>query len=247
MNRDAFIEIQQMQLQHWWYRGRYKIIDSVIRTLDLHKDAKILEIGCGTGANISLLSGFGAVTALEIDNEARKYASQFSGINVLNGWLPDGLDCIAGQRFDLICLFDVLEHIENDELSLNVLSNYFLNENDRKGKLLLTVPAYQWMWSKHDERFSHFRRYSKFELYKKLEDTGYKINYIGYMNTILFPLMLLGRLFDKFCDNQDHGMKVPPSYINNLMFAVYSLEKSMIPKISLPSGGSVIAVCESKR
>ena len=195
-----------------------------------------------------MLEKHGKVTAIEIDDEARQYASQISGINVLSGWLPDGLFNINQNGYDVICLFDVLEHVQDDSTALNNLKNYLkYNDGGSIGKLIITVPAYQWLYGHHDKNLSHFRRYSKSELCSKLLDNGYKIKYAGYINTFLFPLMLLGRLFDKLSISRDSGTSTPPHWANELLARVFSFEKTLIPKHVMPFGGSVMVICEANK
>lgn len=243
MNKNAFSQMKNTQMEHWWFRGRREIIGKVILSLNLPHNAKIIEIGCGTGGNLQWLTRFGDVAALEINKDAREYAASISGIDIHDGWLPDGLSCIKGKTFDLICLLDVLEHVADDEQSLRNLKNHLSFAQPAKGKLLITVPAYQWMFSQHDKELSHFRRYSKTDLSDKLIEAGYKINYIGYMNTMLFAPMLLSRLTEMFLDTRDIGTGIPTPLLNGFMFRIFSFEKLIIPKISLPFGGSLIAVC----
>ena len=244
VNKSAMAAMQNIQDNgHWWYEGRYAVIQHIIMSLHLPKDTQILEIGCGYGSNLHILANFGKVEALEINDEAREYAHNISGIDVYKGWLPDGLESVKGRHFDLICLLDVLEHVKDDNAALRNIRNYIKEE----GKFLLIVPAYQWMWSKHDEKNSHFRRYSKQELRGQLQDAGYTIDYIGYMLTFLFPLMLLARLFDRFSKDADSGMSVPPYFLNSFLSWVFSAERFLIPRFSLPFGGSVVAVCRRKK
>lgn len=244
MDRNAFDEMKLTQDSHWWFKGKKTILEKLLISLCLPSNAKILEIGCGTGSNLALLSKFGTLTALEIDGDARKYATQLSGLTVLDGWLPDGLFNILNKSYDLICMFDVLEHIKNDDDALIALRNHLISDRDREGKLFVTVPAYQWMYSKHDKKLSHFRRYSRSDIDIKLQHAGYKILKSGYMNSLLFPLMLAGRLMDKISRDKDRGAKVPPAIINKFLFNVFSAEKNWISKITIPFGGSVFAISQ---
>lgn len=243
MDKNAFDEMKQTQDKHWWFKGKRAIIEKLLKSLNLPTNGQILEIGCGTGGNLTLLSKFGNITALEIDEDARLYASGFSGITVLPGWLPDGLDNIKNKKYDLICMFDVLEHVEKDiEGLINIKS--FLKDTEGQGSLFITVPSYQWLYSEHDRMLSHFRRYSKKELRLKLEQAGYQVKVIGYMNTLLFPFMLLTRIASLVSEEKNYGTKMPNKIINRLLFHIFSIEKILLPVFSLPFGGSIFAVAK---
>jgi 2-polyprenyl-3-methyl-5-hydroxy-6-metoxy-1,4-benzoquinol methylase len=140
-----------------------------------------------------MLSRFGNVTAMERDDYAREHIPSDVEAEILKGWLPDGLSSINNKKFDLICLFDVLEHIKEDVQSLVILKDYL----KPGAKLLLTAPAYPWMFSTHDANLGHYRRYTRRELLLKCKNTGYKIRYAGYMNMFLLPFMILIRFIDK--------------------------------------------------
>ena len=156
MRESEFHEMANMENSHWWYVGRRSILQSFLSKLNLSNEAKILEIGCGTGANIELLNKFGSVSILEPNKFALNYLDKkkLKIANIKIGDCPN--DLIYKKKFDLVCLFDVLEHIDEDERTLNKISN-ILKLN---GYIFLTVPAYQWLWSGHDERLMHKRRYN---------------------------------------------------------------------------------------
>lgn len=245
MDKNAFEEMKLTQDSHWWFKGKRAIIEKLLIYLNLPSNARILEIGCGTGSNLNLLSKFGTVTALEVDDDARRYASELSGMSVLPGWLPDGLNSVKDRKFDLICMFDVLEHVEKDVEGLIKIKD-ILADSQNKGKLIMTVPSYQWLYSEHDKKLSHFRRYSKKELKLKLREAGYRVNVIRYMNTLLFPLMLLARLTSLVSGGKDYGATTPNNTINKILFNIFLIEKILIPKVPMPYGGSIYAITEIK-
>jgi len=121
---------------HWWFVARRAIVDRLIRTqVAPRPDARILEAGCGTGGNLTMLARHGTVEALEYDGEARAFASERGVARIEAGMLP-GTIGFGDQRYDLIALLDVLEHVEEDRASLAALRAYPV---DRAGRALALV------------------------------------------------------------------------------------------------------------
>ncbi len=192
MELDAYRNLAATEDEHWWFCGRRAIAEAVIRGLDLPKHANILEIGAGTGGNIAMLKRFGEVQAVEMSVLARQIAREKTGRDFLDGYLPDNVPVPAGS-VDLICLFDVLEHVAEDEASLVAMRGLLKPE----GKMVLTVPAHQWLWSTHDVGLHHHRRYSRNLLKTRIEKAGYSLEKLTYTNAALFPLAALARLADR--------------------------------------------------
>ena len=140
------------------------------------KHARIFDVGCGTGDNLGFLAAHGRVTAMEKHDTALAYARARNIGNVYEGNLPDGIPDEVGGDYDIIVMFDVLEHIEDDARCLSIL----LEHAKGKGKLILTVPAYRFLWSNHDVIHHHKRRYTSANLRKALEANGWRVNYISY-------------------------------------------------------------------
>ena len=193
MRREDFSEMAETQESHWWFKGKRRIINKLINKRVFNgTPMKILEVGSGTGANLPVLAQYGHVTAMELDDYARSFINERENISVVKGFLPDGLEAVDGKKFNLVCVFDVLEHVKEDSKALQALKN--LLDND--GKILITVPAYQWLYSVHDKNLGHYRRYTRKNLLELCEKNGLKILYSGYMNTFLFPLMMIARFAD---------------------------------------------------
>jgi SAM-dependent methyltransferase len=235
---DKYSEMSQIEGHHWWFTGRRFLLHSVLEDLQLDENTTILDIGCGTGGNLSMLQQFGTVYGAEMDDFSRDYARQTTGVEVEYGKLPDNIP-FAEKQFDLICLFDVLEHIEYDIDAMAALTSR-LKEG---GQIILTVPATKWLYGDHDKMFHHFRRYSLPEINEKILDSGLNPLEVSYFNTLLFPLAVLARLLDMISfGGNSTGMNTPPQYINKLLYKIFISEKRILKKSWFPFGLSLIAI-----
>lgn len=240
MNPDAYLEMADTEVRHWWFSGRRAILAHLIAAFDLPTNARILEIGSGTGGNLQMLSSFGQVSALEMDATARSIASEKTGgrFDIRPGFCPTDIP-FAGEKFDLICLFDVLEHVDEDVETLIAVKG-LLAEG---GRVLVTVPAYRWFWSAHDVFLHHKRRYSATELNQKIAASGLHPIKISYFNTILFPFAAIVRLKDRLLRiSSASGSRVPPAPINQLFTTLFSGERFLLAKMNLPFGVSLLGV-----
>jgi 2-polyprenyl-3-methyl-5-hydroxy-6-metoxy-1,4-benzoquinol methylase len=247
MSPDAYVEMAGTQATHWWFVARREILRSQISRLNLPPNADILEVGSGTGANLDLLADFGKVVALEMRPEAIALAQQRCGgagkqISMKQGTCPQDLPALS-QKFDLICLFDVLEHIEQDSESLAGLSA-LLKPN---GTLMLTVPAYQWMWGPHDVHLHHKRRYSKRSLSARCAHAGLSVLRMSHFNTLLFPIAVLGRMIEKMTGKQTSATQTPPAPINALFTRLFALERHILNRLQLPFGLSLLLLARANQ
>jgi len=187
-----------------------------------------------------MLSSFGKVSAMEMDPTARKISLQKTDglYDIRLGACPSGIPFV-NVRFDLICLIDVLEHIEEDVETLVAVKS-LLSE---RGRILITVPANRWLWSSHDDFLYHKRRYSVSELRKKAAESGLSINKLSYYNTFMFPLEAIVRLKDKIlAKSSASGTKIPSSIINKSLMKIFSAERYLIRLFDLPFGVSLFCV-----
>jgi SAM-dependent methyltransferase len=220
---------------HWWFSGRRRIIETVLHSLSLPSNPKILEVGCGTGGNLSLLSHYGEVYGVEQDTFARNYALNRQIAPILPGSLPYDIP-YQDNFFDLIVLLDVLEHVEEDGLSLVQLHKKL----KPGGYLLITVPAFPALWSAHDEAHHHKRRYTLKTLGPIVREANYKIIFHSYMNTILFPIIAGLRVIKQSRGNDDLFM--PPSILNYLLYKTFAIERHLLKLVSLPFGTSLLVL-----
>ena len=238
MERIVYDRMAELDERHWWYRARRDVLGELIRRrISLPDDARLLEVGCGTGHNFQMLRPFGRLDALEVDDEARAIASRRLGHAVMDAPLPE-LVGVPTAAYDLIAMLDVLEHIEDDRAALKGLAAR-LRPN---GRLLITVPAHPWMWSAHDEVNHHKRRYTRRTLRAAVEAAGLRLEMLSWFNSLLFPLAAAARVAGRITGKQDSDDTLPPAPLNRLFEAVFGLERYAIGRVPLPPGVSLAAI-----
>ena len=238
MERIVYDRMAELDERHWWYRARRDVLRELIRRrIELPAQARILEVGCGTGHNFQMLRDFGRLDAIEVDGEAREIASRRLGHAVMDAPLP-GLAGVPARSYDLIAMLDVLEHVDDDRAALKALA-----ERLRPGgRLLITVPAHPWMWSAHDEVNHHRRRYTRRSLKAAVRDAGLKLEMLAWFNSLLFPLAAAARVAGRITGKEDSDDKLPPAVVNRLFEWLFGLERYAIGRVPLPPGVSLAAI-----
>ena len=238
MDAQVYLRMAELDKRHWWFVARRRILRSLIeRKVRPPKEARILEIGCGTGHNLGMLSEFGALEATELDAGARELASSRLGRAVAEAALPD-LSMFPASSFDLIALLDVLEHVENDATALAAIRSRL----KVGGKLLVTVPANRWMWSAHDASHHHHRRYTKRQLRDAATNAGLRIDLLSHFNTLLFPPIAAARLAGKLLGRDRADDSIPPGPVNGILRGIFELEAPLVGRVPLPFGVSLVAI-----
>jgi SAM-dependent methyltransferase len=241
MERTVFNRLDQLEGQHWWFAARRKILKNVISQFAPKKsDLRLMEAGCGTGGNLQMLSSFGKLEAFELDDQARDIAKGKLPMDIKSGMLPDQVPYKDGS-FDVVVAFDVIEHVEKDIESLAKLGQQLAPG----GRLVMTVPAMPWLWSKHDETHHHYRRYTSASLNEALLKAGLKPVRISYFNTLLFPMIAGLRLARKvfgITESADDAMPSPA--VNGVLKSIFGFESNWVGKVSMPVGVSLLAVAQ---
>lgn len=220
-------------LKHWWFQGRKRIIKNSIISAIGKKKIKILDFGSGSGVNLNMLANFGIVHIYEPHIKTKKFLkSKYSkkGFKILNR--------LGNNKYDLIVLADVLEHIKNDKIQIRKIINN-LNKN---GKILITVPAFPILFTKKDKILKHYRRYRMNQL--KNVFNKFKIIKLSYFNFFLFFPISIILIFTKVFNINfiDKVEKKPPGFINSTLYFLLYLESIFIKYIDLPFGISILGV-----
>jgi SAM-dependent methyltransferase len=156
MDKNYYKKYYTLEREHWWFTARAKIIMTHIRRIFSHQtDLNILNIGAATGYSSELLQQFGAVTSVEFDEDCYNFTRNVVKIPIQQGSIL-ALD-FPDNTFDLVCAFDVIEHVEDDRLAVSEMRRVA----KKGGVMCVTVPAFMFLWSEHDVVNHHFRRYTQ--------------------------------------------------------------------------------------
>lgn len=242
MDRQNYITMAAVQERHWWFRGKRAILRRVFARLKLPKGSPILDAGCGPGPNLQLLTHWGRVWGMEYDNYALEHAKKLSDATLAQGVLPHDIP-FPGQKFHLVTLLDVLSCIESDKDAIQALADRIVPG----GWLVITAPAYNFLWSSHDVASHHYRRYTIASLRDAVVPSGLTIYFSSYFNTILFLPIFLVRIMKRWLpllEGDDSGV-VPFRPINYLLYGFLRLESMLLGYgWALPFGVSVLLVAQ---
>lgn len=199
---------------HWWFIERRNLLREWASQLST--ETSLLDIGAGVGTQSRLLKDeFGFhVIAVEQSTYGSKKCREKGLETLQENAIKLSLD---NETVGAVIAMDVLEHVEEDVLALSEIHRVLKAD----GIFFITVPAFQFMWSKHDEAVKHVRRYSKREIYNKLQGSGFLVTNFRYWNSILFPIALIKRLFEL----GESDLNMPPRTINYILTRVIRIER----------------------
>jgi SAM-dependent methyltransferase len=244
---DEYVRIEDT---HWWFRGRRKIIATLLRPY-LRPPARIIDIGSGGGAVAQALLEFGSVTACDIDVRCAASVARRPGMSFAYG-TAEAIPFADGS-FDLVTAFDVLEHLDDDARALREMSRVARPD----GLVAVAVPAYGWLWGRQDEISHHRRRYTGRSLRLAFTAAGLVPRRLTAFNTILFPGIAAVRITRRVAQRLFGGGQTPdpaglqsdfsmtkPGRINDLLAATFSAEAALLGVVDLPIGVSLMAIAQ---
>jgi len=239
-DQDEFERLAEVEPNSFWFRSRNKLIVEFIRKYFARAES-FLEVGCGTGfvlsevaRNVNTLSIYGS----ELSPEGLAFAARRApGAQLFQ---MDALKMPFEAEFDLIGMFDVLEHIESD----NVVLQQTYKSLKPGGGVIVTVPQHMFLWSYRDEMAGHFRRYSKGELLGKMENVGFKFVAATSFVSFLLPAVFASRFMVKARSNEQAAKELTaPAPVSLALDAVLGLERALIRLgFTFPMGGSLLMV-----
>ena len=236
MQQDVYARHIENEKKHWWFSARREIVYSFLKKIKKKKNFTILDFGSGSGTNVEMLSSFGKVDLFEKNLKARlhlKYRFKKKNIKIINK--------IKKKNYDFILVADVLEHIRDDKKAIKEFLQYLRKD----GHILITVPAFNFLFSSKDKALKHYRRYRTSDITDLLKKY-FQIKKISYFNFFLFIPIALSIFFMKLKKEKfiDFAETTPFYPINFILKKIFYIEKFFLRFIKFPFGISIIALAK---
>lgn len=240
---------RQVEDKSFWCRSRNRLIGSLVDRFLGGRPARMLEIGCGIGGVLAELATHSnlSLTGSEIYLHGLRYARE--RLPQIEFIQLDATTMSFREAFDVVGAFDVLEHIEADETAMARVRDALAPD----GLFLVTVPQYPSMWSRLDELVHHKRRYTRAGLTAKLRSSGFDVLYVSSFVCVLFPFMMAARLRPRKASHEDESRQFQnevqlPGVLNRFFDVMMRIDEAAVrARLSLPFGGSLVAVARKAR
>jgi SAM-dependent methyltransferase len=244
VNPDEYRLMYSLEEEHWYFKGKRRIVADLIgRHLTNRAEPHILDVGCGTGRMAEDLSALGDLVALDPSSEATAYTRSRGFFSVAQG-SAEALP-FENESFDLVTALDVIEHVQHDDMALSEMARVL-----RPGGIaVITVPAFMFLWSGHDEALHHKRRYRKPELAGKVSKAGLQVQRCSYFNAVFFPAVAAMRISRRYLGIDRHTSdtnQLPAKWLNKLLLGVISAEMKVLRYLDLPAGVSLLCLAVKK-
>lgn len=239
MQQHTYAIMDRVEDSHWWFVGRRAILETFLRAIvaKLPKTAspkRFLDIGCGTGANLEMLSQFGTAEGVDVSDEALEFCRR-KGLTVRKG-LAEDLPYADGE-FDVTTALDVIEHLDDDVAGLKEM--YRVTRSG--GYSLIFVPAFMWLWGVQDDISHHRIRYTRRQIVERIEAAGYKVERASFANLTFFAPILGGRLIMKATGiKPESENNITISGLNGVFGKIFSSERFWLERFNLPLGVSLV-------
>ncbi len=251
MQQHTYAIMDRVEDSHWWFVGRRAILESFLRTIvdnvsstlaspDADKSVRppfrILDVGCGTGANLEMLAQFGSAEGVDVSDDALEFCRR-KGLTVQKG-LAETLPYEV-ESFDVTTALDVIEHLDDDIAGLKEMHRV----TKTGGYSLIFVPAFMWLWGVQDDISNHRIRYTKKQIVERLETAGYTVERATYANFTFFAPILGGRTIMKLTGiKPESENNITISGLNGIFGKIFSAERHILSKVNFPFGVSIVIV-----
>jgi SAM-dependent methyltransferase len=243
MEQHTYSIMYEVEGKHWWFAGRRHIIAGFVERAcrDLGKlRPRILDVGCGTGANLQMLSRFGVAEGVDVSVAALNFC-RARGLAEVKQGAAESLP-YEDAAFDLVTGLDVVEHLDDDIAGLKEMRRVLRPG----GRAVLFVPAFMFLWGVQDDISHHRRRYTLPELKLKLREAGLTVERATYANLTFFAPILIGRLLMRLIGWRPASENnITISALNGLLGRIFSVESWWLRRLNFPFGVSI--VCVAKR
>jgi SAM-dependent methyltransferase len=239
----VYRELYEMEDRHWWFRSRRRLVWGLLRRTGVRPSPRILDAGCGTGRNLVEFGALGEAEGVDFSDDAVAFCHQ-RGLHGVRKARVEQLP-FPDRRFDLILATDVIEHLDDDRLALTELRRVAA----LGARLIVTVPAYNWLWSPHDESHHHRRRYTLRQLRGRVAATGWEPLAGSYYFTALLPAVAAVRALRKRRPRQNgrSDLALTPSRLNGVLEWPGRIEATLIERgVVLPAGLSIGVACAAR-
>jgi SAM-dependent methyltransferase len=235
----------RVEQSHWWYTGRRKILSEFVEEICRRvtdRRPRILDVGCGTGANLLMLSEYGEAEGVDVSEDALAFCRE-RGLDKVTLGAGEELP-YEDATFDLVTAFDVVEHMDDDLAGLREMRRVLRPG----GRVLLFVPAFMFLWGLQDDVSNHRRRYRLPELRRVLEQAGFEIERTTYANiTFFLPILLMRQLMRVTGVKTDSENNINVTALNGVLGSLFGAESWFLKRMNLPFGVSGLCVARVKR
>jgi SAM-dependent methyltransferase len=240
MEDQAYLDDYEMEDRHWWFRSRRRVIWALLERAELPPSPRILDAGCGTGRNLVEFGRLGPAEGIDVSARVVEFCRQ-RGLEGVREGVVEELP-FEDDRFDLIFATDVIEHLADDGRALDELGRVAAPD----ARLLITVPAYKWLWSEHDRAYHHYRRYTRPMLRERVTAHGWEPVVATYFYSSLLPPVAAVRMVQRLRSNGNgkSDLKLSPGSMDRWLELPVRGEAELIKRgVSLPAGVSLGMVC----
>jgi len=243
MQQHTYAIMDRVEDKHWWFVGRRAILEGFLQTicsrLTTHDSRlTILDVGCGTGANLEMLAQFGSAEGVDVSDDALEFCRK-KGLTVQKG-LAETLP-YADETFDITTALDVVEHLDDDIAGLKEMHRV----TKSGGYSLIFVPAFMWLWGVQDDISNHRIRYTKKQIVERLENAGFRVERATYANFTFFAPILGGRTLMRLTGiKPESENNVNISALNGIFGRLFGAESIWLKRFNFPFGVSIVVVAK---